>query len=513
MNQNTQEIIFALQSLVGRSHVLLNELDQIPYTTGFRVGNGQALAVVLPQTMWEIWQTLEICVKYDLIVLMQASNTGVTGGSTPDGQNYDRQVVIISTRAVKGIQLIDHAQQFIAFPGTTLTELENALKPYQREPHSVIGSSCIGASVIGGVCNNSGGSLIRRGPAFTEKSLFAQLDDQGNLQLINHLGIELGNTPFEIFQRLQNQQYTIGEAEGWSGRIWAEDYAESLRDISSPTPTRYNGNPAYLHDSSGSSGKLAVFAVRLPTFPASGASTTFYIGTNNEYELIELRRFLLSQLTVLPSQAEYIHQQAFNLTVRYAKHIYKTIGKYGAEKIPEFFALKNKWDKVFKRLPFFPDNTVDRFLQCINTITSSGVAPRLADYQQQFEHHLMIKTDESASAELERLLTSFFSHTKRQGSFFKCTTAEETNAFLIRFGVGACTIYYCGAHNIDTNQRLIAFDVALRRNDDEWRIKLPPELQNQVLLDSCCGHFFCFVNHQDYILKAGVDPHQFKKKY
>lgn len=57
---------------------------------------------------------------------------------------------------------------------------------------------------------------------------------------------------------------------------------------------------------------------------------------------------------------------------------------------------------------------------------------------------------------------------------------------------------------------MIAFDVALRRNDTEWRIKLPQALQDQVLEDSCCGHFFCFVNHQDYILKPGVDAVAFK---
>ncbi|MGK9617188.1 D-lactate dehydrogenase, partial [Salmonella enterica subsp. enterica] len=83
---------------------------------------------------------------------------------------------------------------------------------------------------------------------------------------------------------------------------------------------------------------------------------------------------------------------------------------------------------------------------------------------------------------------------------------EEKNAFLIRFGVGGCTVYYCEGKGLDINQRLVAFDVALRSNDPEWRLKLPAHLQQQVLLESCCGHFFCFVNHQDYILKPGYDP-------
>jgi hypothetical protein len=33
-----------------------------------------------------------------------------------------------------------------------------------RAPHSVIGSSCLGASIVGGVANNSGGALVKRGP-------------------------------------------------------------------------------------------------------------------------------------------------------------------------------------------------------------------------------------------------------------------------------------------------------------------------------------------------------------
>jgi D-lactate dehydrogenase (EC 1.1.1.28) len=32
-----------------------------------------------------------------------------------------------------------------------------------------------------------------------------------------------------------------------------------------------------------------------------------------------------------------------------------------------------------------------------------------------------------------------------------------------------------------------------------------------VQVDSCCGHFFCYVNHQDYVLKEGVDAKAFKE--
>lgn len=501
-------VITRLEQLLGKEQVLTSEDSKAYYTKGFRVGGGNALAVAIPQTLMQLWQILQACVACDTIILMQAANTGVTGGSTPDGADYDREVVIVSTRRLKGVQVIDQARQVLAFPGSTLTELEKALLPHGKEPHSVIGSSCIGASVIGGVCNNSGGSLIRRGPAFTEKSLFARINADGSLQLVNHLGIELGSTPEEMIANLESQQFTTGTAPDWKGKIWADDYAAILRNVDADTPTRYNGNVQYLHDSSGSAGKIAVFAVRLSTFDASDRTRTFYIGTNDETELVALRRYLLEGLLELPLQAEYIHRDAFDLTVRYAKHMYWAINRFGPEALPQLMANKAKWDIRVKNLKVLPANFVDKVLQFANNVTPKGVAPRILAYRERFEHHLMIKAEARHADELQRLLHTFFSD--RSGQYFACDAREERDAFLVRFGVGGCTISYCDYKGINTDRRLIAFDVALRRNDTEWRIKLPQALQDQVLEDSCCGHFFCFVNHQDYILKPGVDAVAFK---
>ena len=139
---------------------------------------------------------------------MQAANTGLTGGSTPNGNDYDRPIVIINTMRVNSIQIINEGKQIIGFSGSTLFGLEDKLAPYGREPHSVIGSSCIGASIVGGVCNNSGGALVKRGPAYTELSIYAQININGDLVLVNDLGIDLGNSPDEILTNLQTHNYT-----------------------------------------------------------------------------------------------------------------------------------------------------------------------------------------------------------------------------------------------------------------------------------------------------------------
>ena len=75
--------------------------------------------------------------------------------------------------------------------GSTLFDLEKKLDKYNRDPHSVIGSSCIGASIVGGVCNNSGGALVQRGPAYTELSLYAKINSDKKLELVNDLGLSL----------------------------------------------------------------------------------------------------------------------------------------------------------------------------------------------------------------------------------------------------------------------------------------------------------------------------------
>jgi len=506
---NSQEMLRQLAGIVGDKQVLIHADDKAWYTKGFRVGRGEALAVILPQNLLQLWQSLQVCVAQDAIILMQASNTGVTGGSTPDGNDYDREVVIISTRQLKGVQVIDQARQVIAFPGTTLTELEHTLQPLGREPHSVIGSSCIGASVVGGICNNSGGSLIRRGPAFTEKSLFARIHDDGRLEMFNHLGIDLGETPEVMLKNLAAQQYQTGDQPDWDGKIWADDYADRLRDVNADSPARFNGDLRYLHDSSGSAGKVVVFAVRLPTFEASAGSDTFYIGTNDERELVALRRFLLTEMSELPLQAEYIHRNAFDLTVRYAKHMYLAIRKLGPQAIPKMMSNKAKWDVRVSHLPFLPRNFIDRALQCFNQLTPSFIAPRIMAYRDEYQHHLMIKVDAQQTPELQTLLQQFFAG--HSGGFFHCDAREGADAFLVRFGVGGCTISYCDALSYNPNERLVAFDVALRRNDEDWRLILPDHLAAQVQVDSCCGHFFCYVNHQDYVLKEGVDAKAFKE--
>ena len=181
---SSHPLITRLQTILGNDKVTTGVRRTEYYRTGFRSGSGSALAVVFPDSLLTLWWVLQACVDEKAIIIMQAAKTGLTEGSTPSGEDYDREVVVINTLAMADIVLLNGGEQVLSFPGATLHKLEKLLKPLKRAPHSVIGSSSLGASIVGGVANNSGGALVKRGPAYTELALFAQVTAAGKLELV-----------------------------------------------------------------------------------------------------------------------------------------------------------------------------------------------------------------------------------------------------------------------------------------------------------------------------------------
>jgi len=507
--QNNNTFINELSRLVGHSHLLTDPEKTARYRKGFRSGQGEALAVVFPGTLLELWRVLSACVNADKIILMQAANTGLTEGSTPNGNDYDRDIVIISTLRLDKLHLLDKGEQVLAYPGTTLYSLEKALKPLGREPHSVIGSSCIGASVIGGICNNSGGSLVQRGPAYTEMSLYARIDENGKLQLVNHLGINLGVTPEQILSKLDDERVNDADVQHDGRHAHDHDYVERVRDIEADTPARYNADPDRLFESSGCAGKLAVFAVRLDTFPAQKNQQVFYIGTNQPEVLTEIRRHILGEFTNLPVAGEYMHRDIYDIAERYGKDTFLMIDKLGTDKMPFFFTMKGRADAMLGKVSLFKPHFTDRFMQKLGTAFPAHLPPRMKSWRDKYEHHLLLKMSGDGIAEAQTWLAEYFK--TAEGDFFACTPEEGNKAFLHRFAAAGAAIRYQAVH-ADEVEDILALDIALRRNDTEWFEHLPPEIDSKLVHKLYYGHFMCHVFHQDYIVKKGVDAHALKEQ-
>ena len=496
-------LISQLRQIVGDKYLITEPSKSEAYRSGYRFGNGNALAVVRPGNLAEFWAILKACVAADVIVIAQAANTGLTGGSTPDGNDYDRDIVIINAMRISGIQLINDAQQVVCLPGSTLNELEIALKPHGREPHSVIGSSCIGASVIGGICNNSGGALVQRGPAYTEMALYAQLTEQGELQLVNHLGIDLGETPEEILANLENQRYQRKDIQLDCGKGHDHAYCNHVRQVDEDSPARFNADPARHYEASGCAGKLAIFAVRLDTFVAENKTAVFYIGTNQTEALNDLRRHMLANFKQLPISGEYIHRDAFDVAAKYGKDTFWVIKKFGTHWLPKLFAMKAKVDRLAKKISFMPSHFSDKIMQAISTVLPEHLPKKLWQYRDQYEHHLIVKMGGDGVQEARDYLTSYFKEGSK-GAFFECDAVETQAAMLHRFAVASAAIRYRAIHEKEVED-IVALDIALRRNDREWFETLPPEIDQKISHKLYYGHFMCHVFHQDYIVKKGHD--------
>ena len=504
-----KNIISEIKKISGSKYIITEDWRKQPYSKGWRYGKGNAFAVVKPGTLIEIWKILELCVKEDIIIIMQAANTGLTGGSTPYGDDYERPVIVLNTMRIDDIHIINDGKQIIGLTGSTLYNLEKILKPYKREPHSIIGSTSIGASIIGGICNNAGGSLVQRGPSYTQMALYAKINKNGKLELVNELDINLGSSPEEILSNLQNKNYKKSDIKN-TGKLGSDDkYSEIIRKINEDTPSRFNSDSRLLYGASGSAGKLAVFAVRLDTYRSPKENKVFYVGTNDPDVFWKIRRDILSKFKTLPTLGDYLHRDCYDAAKKYSKDTFLVIERLGTTFLPTLFELKRRVDILAKKLKFFPDNFSDRLMQFLSNFWPNHLPKRMENFRDLFEHHWVIEMSDEGIVEAEKYFSEIFKN--QDGDYFICNKFESKKASLHRF-VSASAIGRYHILNSKNHGDMMSLDIAFPRNEKNWFEKLPKEIDELLEMKLYYGHLFCHVLHQNYIVKKGVDGDELKKK-
>jgi len=504
-----KNIISEIKKISGSKYIITEDWRKQPYSKGWRYGKGNAFAVVKPGTLIEIWKILELCVKEDIIIIMQAANTGLTGGSTPYGDDYERPVIVLNTMRIDDIHIINDGKQIIGLTGSTLYNLEKKLKPFKREPHSIIGSTSIGASIIGGICNNAGGSLVQRGPSYTQMALYAKINKNGKLELVNELDINLGSSPEEILSNLQNKNYKKSDIKN-TGKLGSDDkYSEIIRKINEDTPSRFNSDNRLLYGASGSAGKLAVFAVRLDTYRSPKENKVFYVGTNDPDVFWKIRRDILSKFKTLPTLGDYLHRDCYDAAKKYSKDTFLVIERLGTTFLPTLFELKRRVDILAKKLKFFPDNFSDRLMQFLSNFWPNHLPKRMENFRDLYEHHWVIEMSDEGIVEAEKYFSEIFKN--QDGDYFICNEFESKKASLHRF-VSASAIGRYHILNSKNHGDMMSLDIAFPRNEKNWFEKLPKEIDELLEMKLYYGHLFCHVLHQNYIVKKGVDGDELKKK-
>ena len=507
--ESKSKIVNKLKLITRDNHVITSKWGKEPFSKGWRYGEGETLAVVKPGTLLELWEVLQVCVDSNVIVIMQAANTGLTGGSTPFGKDYDRSIVIINTLRIKSIQVIGNGKQIIALPGSSLYDLENKLKPLGKEPHSVIGSTSIGASIVGGVCNNSGGSLVHRGPAYTEYALYAKVNKEGKLELVNELDINLGSNPEEILFNLENKNYNNSDILN-SKKLASDDkYSEIVRGVDQSTPARFNADKRLLHSASGSAGKIAVFALRLDTYEAPKKSKVFYVGSNNQDDFWKIRKDILINFNELPRLGDYMHRDCYDAAKKYSKDTFVVIERLGTNFLPSLFEFKRIVDIIAEKVKFLPDKFSDKLMQFLSNFWPNHLPKKMELFRDKYEHHWIIEMTNDGINEAEVYFKDFFKDKK--GDFFICNSHEGKKAMLHRY-VSASAIGRYQALNKNNIGEMMSLDIAFPRNEKNWLEILPKEINDKLELKFYYGHLFCHVFHHNYILKKGIDAKKLKQE-
>lgn len=490
------QVIDSLQSAMSAGTLYTQKSEMHNYIEGWRFGSGSALAVALPEHLSELWTLLNAASKTRCVIIMQAANTGLTGGSTPFGEDYDRPVLVINAMRLKGIFWVPSSDQVICLPGTTLDELEKFLRPLNRAPHSELGSSCIGASVIGGIANNSGGALINRGPAYTEASVFARRQKSGELQLVNKLGVQFEDqSPQQLLDALETGRFESIEQHECNCSY--PDYDKRVRDITSNEAARYNANTQGLMDASGSAGKIAIFAVRLDTFPLASRKQLFLVSSSKQEALAELRKEMLTQFENLPAKAEYLHRECFTSALKYGLDTTYFLRLLGTDRIPFFFKLKSRIERLHLTLAILRPGWLDRSLQIMSKLLPIPLARDVRQLLCDKDHFVLLEFENESIDEAEQ----YFNHRKCTElgiNVLKCTPRESRWLWLIRFAAAGAAqrATLCSG----PEAALISLDIALPRNTETWFEQLPDSLTSALIGTLYYGHFLCYVFHQDYIL-------------
>ena len=134
---------------------------------------------------------VQACAAAGVVLIPQGANTGLTGGSVPRvGGGSHRPSVVVSTRRLQSTRLVDGSSLVLCQAGAGIVDASIAASSVGREGHSVLGSIFLNPTASAGVAFGSGGTQLRKGPAYTERLLWLAVDEHGKVQVHNTLGLK-----------------------------------------------------------------------------------------------------------------------------------------------------------------------------------------------------------------------------------------------------------------------------------------------------------------------------------
>lgn len=521
-----------LARIVGKANVIDGRDDTtatLPFLKGARLGQGHALAIVTPERLQDVVDVVEAAVAAGCVVLPQGQNTGLTGGSVPHTSG-ERPVVVVSMKKLNRIFPIDGGKRVVCLAGVGLAELQQFLAQYfpDRESHSQLGSTFLNPTTAAGVAFGSGGTQLRKGPAYTERALYLKIATnkwrEAVVEIVNTLGVNGmhdKDLPPDRARKMDSVAYRLDTWSRWIADGYERDMKYSLPGVTAAASdidykqrickhnreaSRFNADTRG-PDLCRSEGKVVILATVHDTFPKPLATKTFWLSFDSlETALAFRQQVCLDNPNDLPVSCEYVDKDAFEVIDRSGRLMATSIKFLG----PASPMVRRLWSiKLWvESLPLPGASTVaDKFMYHINPLIPSVLPSDVRKSAEKFDHHVQLTVGEFGDGNLERLLDRLQQFASKHGrdkvTIHDCSSAVAAlTAF--RFVAASAFRTWC----IGTGNQGISVDYALPKNDG----RAPPvdAADAKPLKRMRYSHFGCNVVHEDLAYAPGVDVHQAK---
>ena len=543
---NSVDLVAQLRTIVGADHVHTDaDSAQSFYLQGARLGSGAALAVVRPGSLQEAVTSLQAIAAAGAVVVPQGANTGLTGGSVPksSAEMYGgRECVVLNMRRIDGILTLHERRsrehvpvhehnhddiRYLCLAGAGIHTLSCLAKDQGRESHSILGSTFLNPTVAAGVAFGSGGTQMRKGPVFTERALWASVNERGEVELHDTTGLDLLVTGGDATGSSGGSSSSSSAADGTLGVASdADRYRAAICRFDEPTVARCNADTTGI-DPVRSEGKVLILASVHDSFPAPQRTQLFWVSCNSLETAQRLKQQVcLANEIDLPVACEYMDRDAIDVVDEAGRVLCHSLLRLGIG--PSTMKL---WDAKLWLEAHGARTLPDLFLHYANGVLPPILPAPIAEMSRAHDHHLLITVGEFGGGEMARV-------EERLAAF---VAAESNN----HDDVANVAVHSCG-DDADAVQRVGVFRFAAAPAFRTWCIgrglqglsldyALP---KNQIHVPEIGGagrgggdgggdgggkggddpsvvrmrysHFGCNVVHEDIAYPQGVDVHACK---
>jgi len=412
----------------------------------------------------------------------------------------------------------------LCFAGAGIRDVHGLVsEKFGREGHSALGSSFLNPSVAGGVAFGSGGTQLRKGPAYTDRALYCKIGAKGEVEVVDTLGIELpkGKDAVTALSSKDECIRPVTDVKSKEGKAKASDvdYKYRVCDTKAKTVARCNADTSGTYPNR-SEGKVLVLATVHDTFEAPRSSKMLWISFDELDEALAFRKevCLADPNNGLPMSCEYLNRDACDV-VNNAGRILCSVLKWtggGGTYLEKMWTAK----KAFAALPLpYSDIAPDYAQYLFNPLFPAPLPKSIMRLTKEKDHHIMLEVGDfsrhddrdsgntnkmdDGTATMKRL--QLFLESRPNVEYHECTGSDEVNATkYFRFAMAPAFRPWC----IGRGTQGISVDYALPRNggsvpslvSDGGSAPVPVKRMRY-------SHFGCNVVHEDIAYEAGVDVH------